>query len=419
MKRTLGFCVAMLATASFAIAGGNGDDKKGDKKKGGAKKEAATPTVDGWSGGPGKGFTYSKEDFSLTLKSRGQVAFNYNNIDGAPDNLGFNVRRARTTFSGNINENVTYKLQTEWTEGTSIKDLYIDWRFHNTASYDMGLRVGQQKIAFGNDWKTSSGELEFVDRGLTTRTFSNSRSRGATLHGDMGQGSDGGNVGWSVSAFNSELAAAAANSGEEGDGRAGAVNDNADDDWNYNAEVHWSRKAKAGLGASQGDNHDGQSAFGAGLSFYHGNGNTTVATVVTDVETDSLNANASWRSGSGIAVSGEYFTRSESLSGGAGDNDSSGYQVACTWVAAPNPGHNQWGVGLRYSAVDVDAGQNLLTGGLVGVGGDATELEAVVNIFHDGHNLKTQFGVTMQEVDMTGGGSMDNVLLSIQNTFVF
>ncbi len=32
MKRTFGFCVAMLATASFAIAGGNGDDKKGDKK---------------------------------------------------------------------------------------------------------------------------------------------------------------------------------------------------------------------------------------------------------------------------------------------------------------------------------------------------------------------------------------------------
>jgi len=293
--------------------------------------------------------------------------------------------------------------------------------FHNTESYDMGLRVGQQKIAFGNDWKTSSGELEFVDRGLATRTFSNSRSRGATLHGDMGMGSDGGNFGWSFSAFNSELAAAAANSGEEGDPRGGAVNDNLDDAWNYNAEVHWSSKAKADLGTSQGDNHDGQSAFGAGLSFYHGNGRVLAGTPAagTDVETDSLNANASWRSGGGIAVSGEYFTRSESVSGGAGDNDSSGFQVACTWVAAPNPGQNQWGAGLRYSAVDVDAGQILLTGGLVGAGGDATELEAVVNMFHHGHNLKTQFGVTLQEIDMTGGGSMDNVLLSIQNTFVF
>jgi Phosphate-selective porin O and P len=456
MKSPFGFGVAVLVTASFAVAGGDDDKKNGKsgEKKNGSKTEAATPLVDGWSGGPGKGLTYSSDMFSLTLRNRGQVQFNYNDnkrrvlasgfTAAASDTAGFDVRRARTSLSGHIwSKDTTYKLQTDWVDGTSVKDLWVDWRFYNTEKYDLGVRFGQQKIAFGNEWRTSSGELEFVDRALATRTFSNVRSRGATLHGDMGMGGDGGNFGWSISAFNTELAAASRNAGEDGDSRsptaAGAAkdyNDETDDRLNWSGEFHWSSKAKAALGASQGDNHDGQSAVGAGFAYYFGSGRRgfvgpgpafTLGPAV-EVETDSANLYATWKSGTGIAASGEYFVRAENSVGanavGGGASDSTGFQLACTWVAAPVDGQNQWGAGLRYSEIDLPDGQLLLTGGLLrgsaNGGSNASELEAVVNMFHHGHNLKTQLGVTWQTIDPGGTGkSIDSILVSLQNTFVF
>ena len=113
MKNPLGFALAVLATASFAFAGGD-DDKKGkDGEK--SPKSDPTPAVQGWAGAPGKGLTYSSANFSLNLRNTVQVALNFASLDVLPDTLNFDVRRARTHLSGYIwDKDITYHLSNEW-----------------------------------------------------------------------------------------------------------------------------------------------------------------------------------------------------------------------------------------------------------------------------------------------------------------
>ena len=114
MQRALGSgLLAVLVTASLAFAGGGEDEKKakGEKKK---KSEdtatlerlAATPGQDNeveLKAKAGSGFTISTgDDFSLTVRNRVQVAWTYDNREFAPDSNWFDIRRARTAFTGHV-----------------------------------------------------------------------------------------------------------------------------------------------------------------------------------------------------------------------------------------------------------------------------------------------------------------------------
>jgi hypothetical protein len=413
MKNPIGFGVAILATASLAFAGGD-DDKKG---KGGEKspKSEPTPLLQSWSGAAGKGLTYSSDMFSLNLRNGVQVALNYNNNDTTADTLNFNARRARTHLSGHIwNKDVTYHLSNEWTETTSAKDVSVGWVFHRTSSYNLGVELGQMKTRFGNEWNSRYDELEFVDRGLATRTFSGARSRGAMLHGDLSSA----NLGWSITGHNTDIAAAASNSGEEGDPRPG-VNDNSDNKLNWNFEAHWSSNANAPkMGGAQGDLAAG-GAFGilAGAAYNIGN---AISAGGADVDVTSINVFVRADTGTGLSFAGEYFMREESPTGGT-DTDHSGFQVSGSWVAPASGGGNRWGAGIRYAMLEIDdaAASPLVTSAPVGV--EMTEIEFVVNMFYHEHAMKTQLGVTLQNIDNTasGGADLDNVLVALQTTVTF
>jgi hypothetical protein len=412
MKNPLGFGVAILATATLAFAGGD-DEKKGKGDKKSPKK--TEPTAQSWSGAAGKGLTYSSDMFSLNLRTGVQVALDFAANDLAPDTMNFNVRRARTHLSGHIwNKDVTYHLSNEWTaDGTpsSLKELSVDWMFHRTQSYDLGVEVGQMKTRFGNEWASRYDELEFVDRGLATRTFTGARSRGAMLHGDMTSQ----NLGWSLTGHNTDNAAAAINSGEEGDPRGGAP-DNSDNKVNWNIEAHWSNSPTAPkMGGAQGDL---PAAGGVGMLFGVAYNIGSAVAGGADVDVNSLNVFGRVDTGSGLSFNAEYFMREEDPTGGTA-SDSAGYQVSGSWVAPAAGGGNRFGAGLRYAFVELDSNNptTLLAAGLP-PGAESTEIEFAINMFHHDHAMKSQLGVTLQEIAVPGA-SVDNILVSLQTTVVF
>lgn len=402
MKNPLGFSLALLATASFAMA--HGDD---DKKKNG-NKPGTTPAPQNWSGAAGKGLSYSSDAFGLNLRTGVQFGLNFNNMDMAPDTLSFNVGRARTHLSGHIwNKNITYHLSNEWTETRSIKEAFLDWMFKP----DMGVTVGQMKTRFGNEWASRYDELEFTKRGIATTAFSGSRSRGAMFHHDVNQ------FGWSVTAHNNDNSAASITAGEEGA--------NTDNKLNWNFEAHWSNNANGpAMGSAQGDlAASGNQGMAAGIAYNVGNEQVGG----TDVDVTSANLFARFDTGSGMSFAGEYFMREEGYIAGP-DGEATGFQISGSWVAPAGGNGPRWGAGLRYAMISLDnTVPALLTGaggGFAGAAADAelSEIELVLNMFYHEHAMKTQFGITLQNVDGTpavGGSDRDNILFSILTTVVF
>src|SRR5262245_36261019 len=71
-------------------------------------QETKQPAAGGWSSKPGGGLKYDGgEAFSLTWTNRIQVHWTFTNNEDALDTNTFNIRRARTGFTGHVfNKNI-------------------------------------------------------------------------------------------------------------------------------------------------------------------------------------------------------------------------------------------------------------------------------------------------------------------------
>jgi hypothetical protein len=414
MKNPIGFSLAVLATAGFALAGGEGEKKGGEKPADKSATNLLTSLQDGITYKAGKGIVYSSEAFEVAIKNQLQTQWAYTQNDPGQDTNNFNIRRARTNISGHAyGKAVKFKLQNEWNSNRSIKDAWIDWNLHSTDTYSMGVRFGQLKTQFGKEHRDSSSALQFLDRALATRTFTNARSRGAFLHGKSGMGN--GNLMWSFGAQNTDMAAAAANSGEEGDPRGF---DNADNELSWTLSVDFIGN---GYAKGQGALDHSKNGFGAGAAYYMGNGRNAGNT--DDVETSSATLWGGWRN-QGIDVSAEYFMRSDdNQATGGTETDSSGFQIAVSYTMPKNGDAPQYGFGLRYSMIDLDANQNLLTGSVLGTNtadAEASEIELGVSRYSSDHNHKLQASVQLQEIDnATATATVDVTRLTVQHTIIF
>ena len=417
MRKPIEFGLAVMATASFAIAGGGSDNDKKKGEKTPAKNDPPAAQAGGWSGGVGEGLTYSSTDFSVSLRNGIQVQLNFTDNDSpATDNAGFSVERARTILSGFVyNEAFRYELQNEWNDSAPIQHAWLEYALYNQQNYEMGVRVGQLKTRFGRDWNARFNELEFVDRSLATQTFSGTRTRGGFLYGTA----DNGKIGWSLAAHNSEIARAAVNAGEEGDPRpSSGPNDSTDNELNYNFEFHW-KSDGSGIEGAQGNlASEGQPVYGFGAAYGIAHGQLPTG----DTETDSLNLWADAAAPGGLAISGEYFSREESYAAGAADAGSDGWHIGLTWTSPKIQDMTQYGVGVRFASVKVDEMHLLLAGGLLlgAANNEARELELAGNMFNHGHDLKTQLSLKWQSIEMPSGNTRsDNYLLALQTTLMF
>ena len=428
MKNPLGFAIAVLATASLALAAGG--EGEGKKKKGAskleklAKKTEAAPQGGSWSGGPGQGITYADGDnFSVTLRNFLQFNYTYRNNEGVAgvgaadkDVNTFNVRRARTSLSGHLyRKELTYKFQTDWANDTDptgasnvIKDAWFNCQLMS-GEYNLGVRAGQQKTGFGREHSASADSLDFVDRSIVTQVLSNARSRGVQLHGEAMED----RLSWSVGIFNADVAGASTAAGED------SAND--DDEPNYHLGIGWSsHPGKVGGSAPLGDlNRSEEFMWAAGAAIAVGNQQSLLP--VGDVEAISINVHGEAKI-NGIAVLGEWFTRSDDPDVG-GEVDSNGFQIGATYaMPAADDSNDQWMFGVRFSWFEIDDPTILLVP-LIAVSptgeGEATDIELVVGFHDEGHNLKHQLGLIFRNTDPQGGSETDDFILTIQSTLVF
>lgn len=430
---------AILASASLAMAGGDGE-KKGEGKKPETpasatqdrmpqeRMPAADKTALTVKASPGKGITFDMgEQFRLRLKNRIQVQWRYLDLDGdanaivpgaGSDVHTFRMRRVRTSFDGHVwNPTIQYKLQMDWTDGgmagTALKDAWVRWEFWKSENQDtLALRAGQQKTMFGREATGSSEFLEFVDRSVATATFANSRSRGAIVEGSHSAGQ----FSWVAGIFNTSTAGASAFAFEEAS--------NGDNELNYTFNLRWDPNGPMGWESySQGDLNRGEPLFSLGAGGWWGNERASAGGPVQDFEAWMVNVNgaAKWE---GWHVLAEGFLRNEDLRGpGVPIADSSQWgaqgQISYTLMPAVEDGP-QWAFGGRYGTVKNDDTPLVLTGNsLLGGEGRINEYSAMVSAYYHEHQLKTQFTYTFQDVDFVGLSPFNNHILELQFQLVF
>ncbi len=386
----------------------------------------------GWSAKPGSGLKYDGGDaFGMEIKNRLQVHWTYANIEDAADTNTFNVRRLRTTFAGHVfKKNILYQIMFDAVDSGAtgdgnIKQGWAQWNFVESDSAKIGLRAGQAKTMFGLESTMTSAGLWFVERSSTSRAFADSFSRGAWLNGAYASDSNKPALRWVLGAMNTD-AAAGLGAGYVDRGEETA---NSDNELSYVFAANFDPLGDFFGGKQtvesqrQGDWRTEETGLrgtlGVGVAL--GNGKNT-ATPAEDIESTSLNLNTAWNVAR-FSIMGEYFMRTDDQQGATADKEKpSGWYTSLGYLL-PKSGDSamQWGLGVRVGMIETDEGA---TGSdvdfLTGVQGDfnatacdVTEASFVLNAFYHGHQCKTQFEYTYQDVDKDTGSDRTNHILRI------
>ena len=108
----IGLAVVMSTTVALAASGGGEDEKKNQPRLlDGLSQDTVVVYV------PGEGLTIDGGDaYKLNVQGFLQVKWYFINLENAPDTNSFDVRRARSWFSGHVwNKDLKYALQLEYT----------------------------------------------------------------------------------------------------------------------------------------------------------------------------------------------------------------------------------------------------------------------------------------------------------------
>ncbi|GDY03716.1 hypothetical protein LBMAG49_30450 [Planctomycetota bacterium] len=425
MTNTIGSLLALAVTTSIALANGGGEDPKN-----------AFQEKSGWK--PGSGINLADSDeFKLNLSNLIQVGYNYAQYGGKSvgnddatipkgSQSSFDVAHVRTTLSGHaFGKNLLYKLQIESAgananvdnanaDNTSIlRDAWAQWNFLADAN-TVGLRMGQSKSGFGLESTGALGGLYFVERSSASETFSGLRSRGAWLYGSHMENK----MRWNAGLQNGDVAGRALGRVEEAGGNA----DNTNSQLNVVGNVSFdplgdTTGGKTNQYVMQGDLDGAKALLGTiGAGIMIGNEVALVGNGVGD-DVTTYNLNTAWMFGSGFTAQAEFFSRADNLANNTATRDTEGYYGMLTYTLAKAGNSDmQWGVGVRYSSVE-----------LVDVANTTTDLSAnefsiVANAFYHGHACKTQIELTTVDTDNSSSAtsSTDNdYLVRVQFQLMF
>jgi hypothetical protein len=417
MMNPFGFGLALAATASLAAAGGD-DEKKNnssrlDRLSASAVPQGGGPTI---KAGAGKGITFDMGDeFSLRLSNRIQVKYQFNANDGAiPDINTFSIRRARTAFDGHaFDTDITYKLQLEWTAAPSLLDAWVKWVFWKNENHNsIAVRAGAQKSMHGLESTGSSANLEFVERSLASRTFSDNRVLAALLYGAHGEGQK---FTWYAGPTSNGVA-----SGETAKLGGSATNQvNDDNELDLVAGVRFD--GKGFIGDEKYEQGDLREAGKQDLIYTVGGGvalgNHRDATGAFDIESMQINVNGAVKV-NGWSFQGEVFSRSDDpqVTGGS-ETDSMGWYVSGSYTLQPQgDSKSRWAFGARLCMVEnSDPAQVAMRQLFLGAAeGEVTEIDVTaVNYYRGAHSLKTIFGYTWQDVDFDVGTDLENHIIAL------
>jgi hypothetical protein len=371
---------------------------------------------------PGRGLTFDAgEAFSLTLLSYAQAGWQYGRMADGEDSNDFSLARARSALRGHVfRRNIQYFLQLDYLDRDQqifdeddnlvgvqsngpVLDAWAQWNFLENGNDSIGLRVGLAKSYQGLEATGFANGLFFVDRSSTSQVFSSQRSQGAWLHG---RNLDG-HLHWTAGAQNGDvsplrtpLAAQAANDDNELTFVGSVAFDVFGNLFGGDLREFWQQGNVHNDGKTRG-------TVGAGGMF----GNNKPVAAGPDVEATQLNLNTAWEFGCGFGVQAECFFRRDDPKGDTGLS-SNGFYGQGMYVL-PKMGNSdlRWGIGLRYSDLRADALVPApVDGGPIPVlNFRAREITAVVDAFYHGHNCKTQFEVTRQQIKVADASDWNNI----------
>ncbi len=401
MIHAFGIGLAIATTASLALAHNNDEDKKGEKALPTNVLADAKITFK-----PGAGITVDGgKEFGLTLKHQFQVGWRFVNQEKAADTNGFYARRIRQSWAGHVfKEDIKYKLNWEFASVVSVKDAYMTYKFLKSGDNSVTFWVGQGKFRSSLQHMTSSTQLELTERSAVTRTFSDARSTGGQFHG---QHLADGKLGWHVDILQTDVAAASANAAEES-------TNTGSNKLNYNIGVNFDPFGHCNW--SEGDlEHTGNNDGTFGANIYIGSNGAALTTTNKDV--NQVNLFGAWKNGSGISAQAEIFSRTEELSSGGTDSESTGWYVQGGCTTKPGNG-SQYGFVGRLGMIDQDDANQVLMGGPAGIPGagtarlgaakgDVMEANVGVSQYYRKHSLKTQLMYTLYDTSVNGNSAAD------------
>lgn len=151
----------------------------------------------------GDGLAWTSRDgrFGSRLYGYGQVRYTFQDNDAGENHSGFTVQRVRLGVKGHaLQPQLRYKLYLNVKSGkdapTDLFDYYVDY----VPCTAFGVRVGAYKVPYGEQWTTSAGKLQFVERSTVDANFRLDRDTGLLAHGAL----LGGTLGYELGAFNGE-----------------------------------------------------------------------------------------------------------------------------------------------------------------------------------------------------------------------
>jgi phosphate-selective porin len=128
---------------------------------------------------------------SKALQISGLVQARYQGFEQSTVNNAFDLHRARLDAKGNITDQWSYEIYTEFASTVKLVDAYTAYKFADYLKFTMG----QFKLPFSNESLVSDSQLEFIDRSqgveaLVSRSKdvignSNGRDIGAQLSGSF------------------------------------------------------------------------------------------------------------------------------------------------------------------------------------------------------------------------------------------
>jgi phosphate-selective porin OprO/OprP len=127
----------------------------------------------------------SDGNFKLELGGRAQVNYagaeeDAETVTGTGIADRFFLRRARFEVAGQLFRWIDFKVESDFTESTSLKDAYLDFRPWS----ELGVRAGQYKVPFSREELISSRLIDFVERSILNE-LAPARDFGVMAHGNL------------------------------------------------------------------------------------------------------------------------------------------------------------------------------------------------------------------------------------------
>jgi phosphate-selective porin OprO and OprP len=142
--------------------------------------------------------------FTLRIGARMQVRYDHTFPNDGDVAGTFRIRRARLSISGDAYQHFRYAMQLELAGGSAR---LIDANVRLPLAPLAEIWAGQGKTPFGRQQLTSSGNLQLVDRSITSDRFTHGRDVGLMLQGETEW------LGYNAGLFNGEGAGMATNPG--------------------------------------------------------------------------------------------------------------------------------------------------------------------------------------------------------------